>query len=89
MCFSTVFSKCISQLYFKGDTRVRLALEQCSLYFVLTPPSQDSPRWTMESEVNMLMATKILMTKMMPMKMMPTKMSSTVVMMVAKIMPNK
>jgi len=30
---------------------VRLALEQCSLYFVLCPPGQNNPRWTMESEV--------------------------------------
>ena len=45
--------------WWSGDTRVRLALEQCSLYFVLCPPGQDNPRWTMESEVSLMNSLKI------------------------------
>ena len=45
--------------WWSGDTRVRLALEQCSLYFVLCPPGQDNPRWTMESEVTLMNSLKI------------------------------
>ena len=55
-----------------------MALEKCSLYFVLTPPTQDSPRWTMESEVSKI--TKMMMTMMvakMIVKMVATKVLNT------------
>ena len=57
-----------------------MALEKCSLYFVLTPPTQDSPRWTMESEVSKMMMT-MMVAKMM-VKMVVAKM---IVKMVAKM----
>ena len=69
--FQIVINKCISKLWnishirviynislsraSKGDTRVRLALEQCSLYFVLTPPTQVHVHheiWNIKNEKN-------------------------------------
>ena len=52
-----------------------MALEKCSLYFVLTPPTQDSPRWTMESEVSKMMMT--MMVAKMIVKMVATKVLNT------------
>ena len=57
-----------------------MALEKCSLYFVLTPPTQDSPRWTMESEVTKMMVSKMMMTMMVAkliVKMVTTKVLNT------------
>ena len=58
-----------------------MALEKCCLYFVLTPPTQDSPRWTMESEVSKI--TKMMMTMMVAKMMVKMVVAKMIVKMVA------